>query len=142
VPTSFEAIAKQLEQYVRDSVRLDTPGPDGKTRRQILQNSLKVTANRLPGLAEKIQNELKTTEIPNGAEHLVITFRDLVAGRSYGFGGPLPLTHQDIKAFTDLYGPLSKWELKLMRRLDNALLDEQARLREGASNARPIEGSS
>lgn len=58
-------------------------------------------------------------QMPDVALHVWEAFLDLHKGRTYGMGGPNPLTHEGIVAWCNLTGiALSLWELEVIRELD------------------------
>jgi hypothetical protein len=129
VPTSFAERIAQLESYLRAQVRLDTPleSNGGKTRRQTITPLLKMyEGKKMKGkLYASLVEELHMGEKPQGSDYLLSIFYELCSYRQYGMAGqPLPLSLLDIKAYSELIQPLEDWEIRAIRRLDDAVRHE------------------
>jgi hypothetical protein len=75
--------------------------------------------------------EFTAEPLPIGGERLWMLFFDLSNARSYGFSGPDAISWTAIKAYDEMTGAdIERWEAAALRTMDNAYLDESAKLSE------------
>lgn len=76
---------------------------------------------------QKGKPEPKAPALPPEAVHLWDTFLELTRRRHGNGFAPLPITHQDIRAWSELkQWPLAPWEIDAILALDDAFLSAQA----------------
>jgi hypothetical protein len=127
VRCSFAKAIRQLELFVRQLVKLNTPNSQGQTHRKTLENARK-HAFKNGKSAEEIQTrfaELEPIKLEPGTEHVIAMFDELSNTRARTKIGPMPITHVEIQAYCHLTGTdLDPWELDALKRMDNAYIHE------------------
>jgi hypothetical protein len=62
-------------------------------------------------------------EFPLPLQHVWFAFLDLSSTRGQGFSGPLPLTYNEIKAYSEMTGTVFEpWEVSALKGLDRVYM--------------------
>ena len=129
--TSFAKQQKQLEDYVRSHVRLDTPNSSGRTLRQ-QRTGLRKQFEKQGLPKEQLDKQFADlVPIEVDAEYLLDIFSDLSMSRQYGaMGNPQPFTYLELKAYADLndWTP-DAFELDSIRIMDHAVITEWSKIK-------------
>ena len=124
---SFAKAISQLELWIREQVQLESGG--ASSMRQTLRSaeaqaraSGKYTEEQLAKMFKK----LKPVELEPGTEYLAVIFNALSNTRTYGpSGGPMAITHLEMKAYIDLMDcDLEPWEIEAVQVMDRAYVEE------------------
>jgi hypothetical protein len=85
----------------------------------------------VPETAGNSQDQFPSEPLPIGGERLWMLFFDLSNARGQGFSGPEAISWGDIDAYDRMTGAdIERWEAAALRTMDNAYLDECAKLSE------------
>ena len=84
------------------------------------RDHLEQVAKQLGKEVEEIEQSNADAIFPDAASHIWTTFISLHDGRTYGMGGPNPISYDIIKAWCELMQiTLSPWEVETIKSLDN-----------------------
>lgn len=129
---SFEKAIKQLELFVRQLVKLNTPNAQGQTYRKTLENARRgaIKNGRTPEEIAVRFAELEPAPLEKGTEYVIGIFDDLSTTRTHTENGPTAITHVEMAAYCNNTGTdLDAWEVDALRVMDKAYLDEAYELR-------------
>lgn len=127
MPGSFARTIKQLDLFVRQSVKLNTPSANGPSLRKTLEDGRKF--QKAKGKSDEelalLFAELVPVALEPGTDYLVGVFEELSDTRNRTESGPLAITHVEMKAYSELTGTeLDPWEVDALRIMDAAFLHE------------------
>jgi hypothetical protein len=128
VPISFAQVRKNLEDFVRQTVRLDTPNSQGISLRKQLEanRAFFKKQGRTDEQLEKQFPLLIPTEIDAGFEHIMEAFNNLSMSRQYdSMGNPQSFSYLELKAYCEMTGTeFDPFELETLRHLDYSMINE------------------
>lgn len=108
--------------HLRDQLKFAKTQGDGKSYADHLRQFAISTGEDPDEYLRSLQESPDPPELLNW---IWTSFLELHATRQAGTNGPLSITFLELKAWSELYGyDLQPWELDIIRRLDDAWLEE------------------